>query len=83
MQLTLSDYKKIDGVMMFTSEKAEIFGLNTKYDLKVKKIEFNVDVDAAKFDKPVELINSATTCSLNSSKKYSLLNAMASSCKKY
>ena len=53
MQLTLSDYKKIDGVMMFTSEKAEIFGLNTKYDLKVKKIEFNVDVDAAKFDKPV------------------------------
>tara|TARA_Y100001968_G_scaffold329128_1_gene377760 strand:- start:425 stop:1243 length:819 start_codon:yes stop_codon:yes gene_type:complete len=52
MQVSLSEYKDFEGVMMFTRQKAEIFVINTTYDLKVEKIEFNPELDDARFAKP-------------------------------
>ena len=52
LRITLSNYKKVNGVQIPYKTKAEIFGANSTFTSDLKKVEFNEQFDVDKFTKP-------------------------------
>ena len=52
MRITLSNYKKVNGVQVPYQSKVEIFVVNTTVTSELKKVEFNGKLDPDKFSKP-------------------------------
>ena len=52
LKITLTNYKKVNGVQIPYKTKAEIFGANSTFTSDLKKVEFNEQFDVDKFTKP-------------------------------
>jgi len=52
LRITLSNYKKVNGVQTPYKTKVEIFGANSTFMCDLKKVEFNGKFDADTFTKP-------------------------------
>jgi len=52
LRITLSNYKKVNGVQIPYKTKAEIFAANSTFTCDLKKVEFNGKFDTDNFSKP-------------------------------